>query len=445
MSNRLGSKGSIGYKKQADFDTKITVDQLVQGIESENFDAKPTIYKDNSLIGQDVQTDDFFTGYEAVSSTLGIKAFHPINDNLLSMLFGDEAAVSDPVKSFIVITAKSNANNYIRLSLVGTDLIAEKSTNGSAWSADTAFCTTGTMSLVAAAYDTVAEVVTAINGYTGYAAVLIGGNGSEASTNIPAFAVTTLKSLTSYIPLFLKSAITASTTAKAHNMQLPVTGVNSCYSFLVNRNLGTNQSINFTGCKANQLTIKAEAGNPIAIDIALVGKKQETAQTDVAITRTVQIPYTAAYAKIVLIDYETGTIITGTEVKSLNLTAGINLDDGKYIGDQYIYEPKPQNKTVTLDFSIGNNSNNYGLKAIFDAVTSLQAYIYIGHGSYCDSSNAIPYSICCKMSNIKLTESSSVISTRDKLIMTAKAELLAPKNSENKLDFIVVDTTTATY
>ena len=97
MSARIGSLGNVTYKKQVDYDTQITTDQLVY-LESENFDAKPMIYKDNALIGQSVQTDDVLIGYEAATGTIPLKALRYVNNDLVAGSFeeaGSGTSISD--------------------------------------------------------------------------------------------------------------------------------------------------------------------------------------------------------------------------------------------------------------------------------------------------------------------------------------------------------------
>jgi hypothetical protein len=432
--NRLGSRGNVQIKKESSYGVVITPDVKLR-VKSSSLDSKPTLTKDDALIGQNMDEFDLVTGY-VVGGALEFEAFHPNELFLMQGVFSDEAAVSDPTKSYVIITY-NGVSPYARLTLTTTDLLAELSANGSSWSADTNFGTAGTLDLSGATADTITEMVALIAGYTGWDAVYM-GVGTEASSNIAAFAATVVKNPTSNcIPLILQSAITVSTTAKTHNLSRPTTSNLPSFSILENRDLGTNKSISFLGNKVSNFTLNAEPQNPIKCSFTFVGRQMVVDQNDVSLT-TPTISAFKGKCKLVIVD-TSGVIWAVTEVKKLSLQVNPNLHDSKTIEDVYISEPDYQNYVASFSFDLGNNAINYPLKPNYDAGTELKAYMFIGCESYADTTNTIPYSMFFAMPKLYLDNFSSVLSTRDKLMITGNALL------RHDITMKTVDNVTAVY
>jgi hypothetical protein len=417
--NRIGSLTGVNIKKQVDFLTPITPDVALR-CKPLNIEQKPTLIKDDACIGTNIDTDYMVGGY-TVQGSLEFDGLHANELFLLQGVFPDESAVTDPTKTYIVI-AYNGTNAYTRLSLVATDLIAEKSTNGSSWTPDTAFCTTGTMSLVDANYNTVLEVVAAINSYTGYDCVMF-GTGTEASSSIPAFAVTNLNTATTNVPLILQSSIAASTTAKTHNLTLGTTNNLPAFTIRAKQDLGTNQSINFEGCKFSNFSMTLEPQGLLKTTFAVTGKNETTGQTDLSLAVSKTKPMTVSNARMIFID-NAGNIVQSSEVKSLSITVNPKLHDSKSIQTMYIEEPDYQNYEIKLAFSVANNSVNFQLRSKWQASTKIRCYVYIGGIEEVDTTNDIVYSIFYEFPEVILSNYSSAVSTRDKLFITGAGEVL---------------------
>jgi hypothetical protein len=429
--NRLGSRCYFGIKKESTYATYITPDVKLR-VKSSSVESKPTVTLDDCLIGSNMDHDSLVTGFN-VGGNLEFEAFHPNEMFLLQGVWSDESAVSDPFKSIIIITY-NGASPYSRLSLVGTDLIAEKATTLPTWSADTSFGTAGTLAL---GTSTVAQVVALITAYTGWDAVYF-GTGTELATTIPAFAVTNIKTVTDgCIPLVLQSTVVASTVAKTHNLARPTTNNLPSFSILEYKDLGTNKSIAYLGNKINTFTISKDPQKPIKATFGLIGRQALLDQTDVPLTASTTQAINNQ-CRMIIID-QLGNIFPVTEVKKISLQVNPNLHDSKVIDSQYISEPDYQNYAATLTFDLGNNAVNWPIRPYFEAGTRMKAYVFMSGTDYADATNTIPYSMFFAMPSIGLENYSCVPSTRDKLMITGSAKVF------DDITCKTVDIITSTY
>jgi hypothetical protein len=413
--NRLGSLTGVAVKKQVDFDTAITPDKPLR-CKPFNIEQKPNLIKDDACVGQNIDQGHMVGGYN-VTGSLEFEGLHPDEFFLLQGVFPDESTISDPTKTFVLVSY-TGSNEYERLSLVTTNLLAEKSTDGLSWSDDTDFGTAGTIDISASAYDTIAELVAEIDGTTGFSCVMF-GTGTEASTSIPVFAVTQIRNATGRIPLLLKSRIAASTTAKTHQMTIGSTNALPSYTFRANADLGTDKSINYEGCKFSNFSLSLEPQGLLKTTFGIMGKKETTDQTDLSLTLGTLKPMTISNTKMVFID-KNGVIYALSEVKSAGIEVNPSLHDSKSIQTAYIEEPDYQNYEIKNSFSCANNATNMPLRPNWQAADEVRCYLYIGGVQEVDETNHILPTIFFEMPYMTLSNFSSAVSTRDKLFVTGE-------------------------
>ncbi len=417
--NRLGSLTGVACKKQVDFDTPITPDKPLR-CKPFNVEQKPNLIKDDACVGQNIDQGHMVGGYNTTGN-LEFEGIHPDEFFLLQGVFPDESAVEDPTKTFILISY-TGSNAYERLSLVTTNLKAEKSTDGSSWSDDTGFGTAGTIDISAGAYDTIAELVAAINATSGWDCVMF-GTGTEASSSIPVFAITQVRNASGRIPLLLKSQIAASTTAKTHKLTIGNTNSLPSYTFRAKADQGTNKSINFESCKFSNFSLSLEPQGLLKTTFGIVGKKENPDQTDLALTLGTVKPMTIANTKMVFVDKD-GVIYTLSEVKSAGLSVNPSLHDSKSIQSAYIEEPDYQNYEIKNSFSCANNAANMALRPNWQNADEVRCYLFIGGVQEVDSINHIMPSLFFEMPNVTLSNFSSAVSTRDKLFIQGEGSVV---------------------
>lgn len=442
---RTGRKGYVFIKKETTWGEFITPD-LFLGVASESNGRGIEHTEDAALIGEIYTTDLVKIADGAAGSLEGNAHANEIGP-LLDGILGGEAVVADPADAYI-ITSYNGSSDYARLSVVATDLIAEVSTDGIQWDADTDFATTGTMDLSSAPFDTSGEVATAIDGFTGWDATLF-GKGSSASTNATAFAVTLLKSAGVKVgAMNIKYQVSASTVAKIHTLTpADAATLLPSYTVQVNRTLGTDKSVAFTGTKFSSITLANANKDLTKVSISTTSEDELVDQTDVAKPASPFLPlFPSANMKILVIQSD-GTQVLMTEVKDHSLTINTNIDENRVIGSLTIKEQIRQNATIELSYTANNTEAQYELRNDYINDTAVETFLYWESNKNADSTESIPYSMLCRIPTTKYTDFNSPLSTADRLTISAAGTVVKPTNTvyTNHIEFLVVDADTTTY
>lgn len=426
MAIRTGRLGNVAFKKESTFDTYVAGDIYLRA-SSESLARKIDTAEDPALVGEIFTTDLIQVG-DGYAGSLESAAHGDTIGNIIYGVLGGEAAVDDPVNAFIVMSY-NGASAYARLSIVGSNLLAELSSDGSSWSADTNFNTTGTIDLSAAAFDTVAELTTAVAAYTGWDAVSF-GLGAALTATIPAFAITNLKAVGAIVgSMLLRCEQTTATLSKMHTVTpaLAATSLPS-WSFTVNRVLGTNQSLGFSGAKMNSASISVSAKDLMKVSCAVVGATEASAKNDLALTLPTVQAFTAPNVKMVIVD-STGAQIEFTEVKDISLTLNANLDDNKVVGSLVTKEMDRQGATLDLSFTANNTSAQYALRTSYTGMTSCEVFIYAESTTYVDLAKLVKYNMMFRIPSVKFEDFNSPLSTPDRLTIAATGKAMKPQST----------------
>lgn len=425
---RTGRLGNGSFKKETAYGTYVAPDLLLR-LSSESINRTIAHTEDEAIVGEIYTTEMILTS-DGASGSIDTSLHGDTAGVLLQGVLGGESAVSDPFNSVIAVSY-NGVSPYARLSLVGTDLLAELSADGSIWAADTNFNTTGTIDISSAPFDTFAELSTAIATYTGWEANLFGLT-TATSTNIPVFAVTNVKAAgIQQGAKLLTACVSASTLAKTHN--LTPAAVGTClpsYTFQFNRVLGTNKSVAFTGSKISSVGITLTAKELAKASISVMAQKEVVDQTDVSLAVPNVQAFTAQKTKILHVRND-GTQLIMDEVKDLSLTINSNLDENGAIGSLYNLEPVRQKSTIDLSYTANNTSTQYAVRDNYINDQTVETIIWLESNTEIDSTNDIPYSILFRIPSVKFTDFNSPLSTADRLTISASGIAEKPKSTVN--------------
>lgn len=441
---RTGRNGNVAIKKETTYGTYVAGD-IYTRVSSESLNREITHVEDPALVGSIYTTEMIKTG-EQVSGGFET-TLHPDTAGIyMHAVLGGESAVTDPNDAYLVISF-NGSDSYARLTNSSDVLTAETSTNGSSWAADTNFNATGSIDLSDASFDTFTELQAAIDGYTGWSATLF-GNTTATSTNIADFSATNLKADGVKVgAMLLQSGVSGSTVAKTHNLT-PAGSTASLpsYSVTIARQLGTDESLGFVGCKLSSMGINAEANGLVSSSLTWNGQKEETGKTDLSLTLPSSQGYTSANMTILAIDPD-GNQIDMDEVNSFNATLNANLDEARVIGSLYKKEPVRQSSTLEVSFSANNTSTQYALRDDFISDSAIELFVYMKSADEADTSNSIPYSSLIRFPALKLTNFNSPLSTPDRLVIEGAGTVEKPQNSvyTSHIYVYTVDTDTTTY
>jgi hypothetical protein len=443
MPTRTGRLGNITFKKETTYGTYIAGDmQLRAGSESI---ARQVGYVEDTALVSEIYTTDMIPASDGAAGALD-SSFHPdVAGVLLHGVLGGEAAVADPVAAWVILSY-TGTDNYQRFTKSSNTLTSETSVDGSSWSKDANFGTAGDLDISGATVDTIAELVAVVGAYTGYDAVYF-GSGSVASTTIVDFTATSTRANDEILgAMLMRATVPAATLSKTHTLTPALAAAEiPSYSITVNRALGTNASVGFTGCKFSSATIAATAGELVKINLPVIAQKEETGKTDISLTLPDQRPYIASKMKIVIIDNANGTIYDMTDITDISIAINTNIDQTKVVGSEYIIEPTRQKASMDISFTALNTTTSYALRGSYTGGTSVQMFIYFLSAESIES--GVPYSIMMRFPAVQLTEYNSTLSTPDRLTIAANSTVLKPKNATypRHIYAYVVDNDLTTY
>jgi hypothetical protein len=443
-SPRTGRLGYSHIKKESVWGTYLTPD-LQFRIISESLNRAVEHTEDPALVGE-IYTTEMIKTADGANGTMEATAHGNEMGPLYHGVLGGESAVSDPSEAFIVISYNGSAN-YARLTMTSGSLLAEDSPDGSSWSPDTNFNTTGTIDTSTAPFDTALELATAIAGYTGYDAKIFGKSAS-ASTNIADFAATQLKADSQKVGAFvIKYQVSASTTAKTHTLfPADADTLLPSYTVQVNRTLGTDKSVAFTGCKFSSISTSVSAKDLAKLSASLTSKGEIEDQTDIASSPPNVQAMTASNTQILVID-SGGNQVDMEEVKDLSYVINSNIDENRVIGDLEIKEQIRQNATIEINYTANNISTQYALRSDYTADNAVETFIYMESNTNADTDNSIPFSILVRLPRIKYSDFNSPLSTPDRLVITAAGKTEKPQNDvyTNHIEILVTDDELTAY
>jgi len=443
MAIRAGRLGNIAFKKEDAYGSYNAGDAMWRA-SSESLENKIENVEDNALIGELYPTE-FIPVKEGVEGSLE-GSFHGDTAGLILHGILGTDVTADANTAYLLISY-SGAATYERISCTGSALIAETSTNGTTWGADTAFCSTGTMDLTTGAFDTVGEVATAIAAYTGFDAIAFGPTGTLTST-IAAFAAVNL--ITNDVKVggkLIPVVGTASTLAKTHNLSPAAASVSlPSYTFTINRVLGTNKSVGVIGSKFKSVAISNAAGDLCKVNVAVDAQQELQDQNDVSVSVPNIQAFTCLNMKAVIED-ATGALTELDELKDFSLTINANLDSNWVIGSKYKKEQDRQKSTIEFSCTANNTATSYPLRTNYLNSTACSLYVYWKSNTYADVSKSVPYSVMVRIPAFKFNSAPSTLSTPDRMTIKFGGSAEKPTNATytNHIYVSVVDADTTTY
>lgn len=437
-----GRLGSIVFKKETTWGTYVSGDVQLRA-STESMNRAVEYAEDAALVGQLYTTDMIKVADGAAGSFEA--AMHPDTIGIvLHGVLGGESAVTDPKQAYLIISY-TGTSDYARLTKSTNTLTAELSSDGTSYSGDSNFGTSGDLDLSAAGNDTLTELQAVIAGYTGWDAVLC-GDGSTASTDVPDFSATLLRSADEIVGAFLFAPTnTSATGAKTHTIYpAAATATLPSYSVTVNRTLGTNKSVGFVGTKFNSVTMTNAAKDLCKISIAATCKEEQEDKTDISLTVPDVQAYTTPKMKIVMVESD-GSLTEFTEARDFSLTINANIDATNVIGSYNIVEQIRQNATMEISMTANTSSTTYAPRSNFTAGTHVGLFIFWQGNE--ETSDGDDYSVMCRIPDIQLTDYNSPLSTPDRLTLSITGTIVKPKNTvyTNHIQFFVVDSDTTTY
>jgi hypothetical protein len=287
---------------------------------------------------------------------------------------------------------------------------------------------------------------TVIDGYTGYQATLF-GDGTEASSNIPTFAATNIFEADKNAGgLLLRSNISGSTVAKTH--ALNPEGASTClpsFSLTVNRVLGTNKSVAFTGTKFSGMTLSVSAADLVKLSMPFMARQELEDQTDISLTLPEIQAFTAAKTTLLAVKQD-GTHVALDEVKDYSITINTNIDENRNVGSLFISEQIRQGSTIENSFTANNTSTQYDLRSEYTNSRPIELYMYMESTTEVDTTNSIPYSMLVRLNSVILKDYNSPLASPDRLTISATSESIKPiGTNSNHVDVFVVDNILTTY
>lgn len=437
---RTGRLGNVSFKKEASWGTYLTPDINLR-IMSESLNRAIEHGTDDSLIGS-IYPDEYIKVKDGAAGSLDGNMHGDTIGPLMHGVTGVDS-VSDPISGFIIVNY-NGSSNYARLTLTGTNLLAEDSTDGSSWSADTNFGTGGTLDI--STTTTITDLNTVIDGYSGWSSTIF-GDGAILTSNIGTFTATNVfENGENAGGKMIAAEFSGSTTAKTHT--LSPAGAGEClpsYTFLINRVLGTDKSVGFVGSKFSSISVSSEAGDLCKISVAVDCKEELEDQTDVTLATPDVQAFVTPKVKLLLVRSD-GSQVDFDEVSSHSITINTNVDDNRNIGTYTKNEQVRQASEIEISFTANNTATQYGVRPDYSDDKEVELYAYYESTTDVDTTNAIPYSMLIRLNAVKLTNYNSPLSTGDRLTIDAAGKAQKPKGTNtNHVDVMVTDNITSTY
>lgn len=442
---RTGRLGNIAFKKEAVWGTYLTPDIYLRAL-SESMNRAVEHATDDSLV-KEIYTTDMIKVADGAGGSIEGNMHGDTLGPLLHGVMGAEATPADPFNAALTASYKGSVA-YARITKATTNITFETSPDGSVWTPDAGIGVAGVIDISLPANDTFAELVAAINLSSDWNATLISGAGTEASSNIADFSATNTKSAGSQDgSIIMKGAITASTVSKEHILTPADAG--TClpsFSFLVNRVLGTDKSVAFTGTKFSSIALSNAAKDLGKISITADSKAEVVDQPDVNLTLPTVQAMKTSNMKIITVG-SNGSQLEWTEVKDYSITINTNIDENRVIGSLTKLEQIRQSSTMEISFTANNNQAQYDERSAYINDTPIETILYWQSNTQADSTNSIPYSLMIRIPAIKYTDFNSPLSTGDRLTITGAGTVVKPQSAtiSKHIEISVVDTELTAY
>lgn len=442
MAARTGRLGNMAFAKESSWGNFATATKALR-ISTESLKRTVEHAEDPSLVSEIYTTDMIKIGDGMSGGIEGVLHGDDIGFMIHGIL-GTQSSLANPIKAWLLVTYGGSLT-YVRLTKTAAVLTAEKSTNGSSWSADTNFSSTGSITLSDASYDTLTELQTYIAARTGYDAVIFGD--SCDSTTLADFTATTLISADTKVGGCLMKVQPTSTVAKLHTVIPAGATVNlPSFSFLINRVLGSSESLACVGAKISTIALSNTAKDLCKYSLTIDGKQELQDKTDSVIATPTVEGYLTANMKICVED-NVGALTVLDEVKDFSLTINSNIDDNRTIGSYYKQEQERQNSTIEFSFTANNTTTQYALRTKYESDLPISLYVYFKGNDYADATNLVPYNILFRLPECKLTDYNSPLSTPDRLTITGAGKVIKPQNSTytEHIYAYITDANTSSY
>lgn len=439
---RTGRLGGVSFAKETNWGDYASATEYLR-VDSESLKRTIEHTEDNSLVAE-LYTTDMICISDGIGGSIEGAMHGDEIGFLIHGILGTQSSLSNPVKAWLAI-GYDGSRAYARVTKAADVITAEVSDNGSSWIADTNFSSTGSVTVTAAAYDTLSELSAYIHGRTGWNAVYFGDD-CDSST-LAALAATNLYSADAKVGAALLNVKPSSSAAKTHKIIPAGATVNlPSFSFLINRVLGTNKSVAAVGAKINSLSLKASAKDLCKFTVEINAKQELNDKTDTGLTASTVEAFIASNMKIVMEEND-GTLIEFDEVKDYSITINANLDDNRNIGSIYKKEQERQKASIEISFTANNSSGQYAPRTDYIGDDPVGFFLYWKSTDYADAANLVPFSIMIRIPAAKLTDYNSPLSTQDRLVITAAAKVVKNTNTTyaDRLICYVVDDNTSSY
>ena len=224
---------------------------------------------------------------------------------------------------------------------------------------DAAFGTAGTIDLTNAAFDTVAELVAAIDAYADYECTLVTGTGANV---IVSAIQATFQAKGRFAFIILTSA---ASTAYAHQFtpNLTVDSERPTYSIQAD---GLGDNFLYDGCVFDELSISASLKSAVEASAKVLGMKETIGQVASALTLEDRNVFIFGYGLTAI----AGQVYNYARKASLKTTAGHNADGYGQAALDRAYHQKG-NFAVTGDLTLRLDSTSYAERAKLAAGTEL--------------------------------------------------------------------------
>jgi len=389
---------------------------------SEGLKYTPSSIEDPSNIGKVFTSDMVKTGY-TVEGSVEMKAHPYFVGDALYFTLGKDSDPEDPARAYLLIWY-NGASPYLRIKKVGSDLIAEKSSNGATWVADTAFSTTGTHSVTG---DTASEIAEDINGFTGYKAEVL-GDGTAPATVMPVFTAEILKSGGIMTGACITPFPVASAEAQSHYIYADDSAVEDIPSFsaIVDRNFGEDKDIGLSGCKISSLGLTFEPKNLVGMSVNVKAKHQYNDKEIGDLVIPASRAYTTNLSKIFV-----GSLVA-QEVKDSSITINNNMFTDESVGEETFKSQGRQGASIEISGNLNLTvSDDVDEETVFlqremQADRPVEYIAYMEASDYADLTLKAKYSVLIRVRAMKLTDCSPVITGPERLTLPFSGQAVAP-------------------
>ena len=440
ISRPIGKNSRLSMFKKETVEGTFVAPSQSHHFVSEGMKYTPQSIEDPSNIGKLFTSDLIKSGY-SVEGSVEMKA-HPyfIGDALFFSLGKSDTPVN-PVQGFLIIWY-TGTEKYSRIRKTALDLIAEKSTDGATWVADTAFGTAGTYAI---GTGLLSAIVTAINGFTGFKAKAL-GYASSPPANLADWTDVTLKSNDIKTGACIQPYLVTSTISKCHKISADNSALADIPSFsmAIDRNFGTAKDIGLSGCKISSLALKVAPKGLVDLSVGVIAKSQNNAYTYGAS----DVPDSKGFTTN-LVSVFVDSMIT-QEVKDLGITINNNLFKDEAVGVETFNSQGRQGASIDVSGSLNltvtdaTDEETISLQGKMQSDIPVEIIMYFEGSDYADLANNVKYSFLVRMRAIKLSDCSPVVSGADRLTLPIAGKAVA-SSFGNHIDIWVTNKQTAQY